>query len=90
MSVGHEDYTQYDWFSEAKVLEATEDYDKALEAYDEALEIDPGFAKAWFYKAQLLAKMGQKEEAIRCARETFKLNPAWEKHIRKFLPDAQL
>jgi tetratricopeptide (TPR) repeat protein len=90
MSVDEDLYTEYDWFGEGKVLEAKGEFEKALKAYGEAIKLNPEFAKAWFYKAKLHAQLGQMDEALRCAKETMKLNPSWEKHIRKFLPDAEL
>lgn len=87
MSVGPEDFTQYDWFGEARSLEATGKFEEALKAYEEAIKIDAEFAKAWFYKAQLHHKLGQVEEAIRCAKEAIRLKPEWANHVRKFLPD---
>lgn len=87
MSVGEEDYTQYDYFAEAKAYEARGDDEKAIEFYTKAIEIDPNFAKAWFYKAQLLAKLGRHEEALKCAREAVRIRADWEKHVKRFIPD---
>jgi len=87
MSVESGDYTEYDWFGEAKIREKAGNSEGALKAYEEAIKLNPSFEKAWFYKAQLHHRLGQKDEAIACAKKTIELKPAWEKHVRKFLPD---
>ncbi len=90
MSIEPENYTEYDWFGEARIREKAGDSEGALRAYEEAVNINPNFEKAWFYKAQLHHQLGQKDEAIACAKKTLELKPAWEKHVRKFLPDVTL
>ena len=79
--------TQYDWFSHARIHETNGDDDKALKAYEEALKIDPEFAKAWFYKAKLHYKHGEKEQAKKCVRRTLELEPDWEKYVKRYMPD---
>ncbi|MFW9887583.1 MAG: tetratricopeptide repeat protein [Candidatus Thorarchaeota archaeon] len=53
MAAAPDEMTQYDWFGQARIYETTDDYESALQAYEKALEPDPDFAKAWFYKAKL-------------------------------------
>ncbi|MCF2136699.1 MAG: tetratricopeptide repeat protein [Candidatus Thorarchaeota archaeon] len=87
MAAEIEERTQYDWFNVARVYEQKGEFDKALEAYEEAIALDAGFAKAWYYKAKLHHQLGQKAKAEECARKVLILAPKWEKHIREFLPD---
>ena len=39
---------------------------EALTCYDRALELKPGYARAWQNKGYLLAKMGNKKGAKEC------------------------
>ncbi|MBD3157251.1 MAG: tetratricopeptide repeat protein [Candidatus Lokiarchaeota archaeon] len=87
MAAEREDFTEYDYYSEAKVLEEKGEDEKALEAYQKAVELDPEYAEAWFYKAKLHHKLGQKKEAIECAKKALEIEPDWEDHVQEFLPD---
>jgi len=88
MSIEPEDYTEYDRFGEARIREIAGDSEGALKAYEEAIKLNPRFEKAWFYKAQLHHKLGQKDEPIVSAKKTLEQKPAWEKHVQKLLPDV--
>jgi tetratricopeptide (TPR) repeat protein len=90
MSIPYESYTEFDWFAEAKSFESKREFDKALMAYDEAIKIDPEFAKAWFYKAILLYKLGKMDKALECAKRAAELKPEWKKHITKDMPNLKL
>jgi len=79
--------TQYDWFSQARVYETTGNLEKALEAYEEALKLDPQYAKAWFYKAKLHHKLGQMDLAKECVKRTLEIKPDWKNHVKKYLPN---
>jgi tetratricopeptide (TPR) repeat protein len=48
-------------------------YDKALKAYDIALQIDPEDADAWFDRGDTLKKMGNLEEAQKCFELAIKM-----------------
>lgn len=87
MAAELDEMTQYDWFSQARIHEATGKDEKALEAYEESLKIDPKFAKAWFYKARLHYKLGQKDLAKECVKRTLDIMPDWESHVKKYMPD---
>ncbi len=90
VSAAEEDYTEYDWFGEARIQETAGNSEGALEAFSESIKLNPNFAKAWYYKALLHYELGQKEEALECAKKALELKPTWEKHIRKNLPDLEL
>ncbi len=87
MAAAPDEMTQYDWFGQARIHEIVDEYDLALLAYEKALDIDPAFAKAWFYKAKLHHQLGQEAEALECGRKVIELKPDWESHVRKFLPE---
>jgi tetratricopeptide (TPR) repeat protein len=79
--------TQYDWFSIARIHETYGDYEEALQAYEESIKLDAGYAKAWFHKAKLHFKLGQKKEAKECSDRVVELKPDWEKYVKKYMPD---
>ncbi|MHA2140171.1 MAG: tetratricopeptide repeat protein [Candidatus Thorarchaeota archaeon] len=87
MAAAPEEMTQYDWFAQARIHEIADEYDSAFQAYRNALEIDPKFAKAWYYKAKLHQQLGQESDAVICGKKVLELKPEWEHHVRKFLPD---
>ena len=43
-----------------------EKFDDALSSYEKAIEVSPGYADAWYNKAELLKHKGQDEEAETC------------------------
>ena len=79
--------TQYDWFSIARIHETNGDYEDALKAFEESIKLDSNYAKAWFHKAKLHYKLGQKKEAKECAQKVVELEPDWEKYVKKYMPD---
>jgi tetratricopeptide (TPR) repeat protein len=87
MAAELDEMTQYDWFAHARSYETKGDDNKALEAYEESLKIDQEYAKAWFYKARLHYRLGQKKLAKECAKRTIAIKPDWEKHVKKYMPD---
>jgi len=86
MSADPENMTQYDWFSQARIYETMGNDEKALEAYEESVKIDPHYAKAWFYKAKLHYKLKQMDFARDCVNHVLELEPDWESYIKKYLP----
>ncbi len=90
LAAAKEDYTEYDWFGEARIRETEGNSEGALEAFSESIKLNPNFAKAWYYKALLHYELGQKDEALECAKKALELKPTWEKHIRKNLPELEL
>ena len=87
MAAELDEMTQYDWFSHARMYETTGELKKAVEAYEEALKIDPKYAKAWFYKAKLHYKLGERDQARECVKRTLEIMPEWEKHVKKYMPE---
>ena len=43
-----------------------ERYDDAISSYEKAIEVSPGYADAWYNKAELLKHKGQDVEAETC------------------------
>jgi len=48
---------------------------EALESYDKALELEPGYGSAWFNKGKALFRLGQKKKALECFRNATKYSP---------------
>ena len=86
MSANPEDMTQYDWFSHARIHETTGNDEKALEAYEKSVRLDPHYAKAWFYKAKLHYKLKQMDQARGCVKHVLELEPEWKNYIKKYMP----
>ncbi len=58
-----------------------------MKAYEESIKLDPNYAKAWFYKAKLHYRLGQKDHAKKCISRVLELKPEWEKYVKKYLPN---
>ncbi|MDF1540125.1 MAG: tetratricopeptide repeat protein [Candidatus Thorarchaeota archaeon] len=85
MSADREDFTEFDWFGEGRIRETAGNIEGAIEAFGEAVKLNPNFGKAWYYKALLHFQLGQKEDAIACAKRAMDIKPSWEKYLRKNL-----
>lgn len=75
--------TAYEWFLLAQQLEDEwggapadlEGFVRARQAYETALELDPGFAAAWTNLGGLLAEVGELDEAAECFEEALRHDP---------------
>jgi tetratricopeptide (TPR) repeat protein len=69
---------KYPLFAEAYTLlgdcqDCLNKREDAITSYDKALQIDPGYAEAWFNKGMVLKKMGQSKEATQCIEKSINL-----------------
>ncbi|TXT56070.1 MAG: hypothetical protein BAJATHORv1_30454 [Candidatus Thorarchaeota archaeon] len=80
--------TQYDHYRIAKTHEKQGRFDEALQSYAKAIHMDEDYAYAWYYKGLLHQKLGQNQEAVRCAERALKLEPKWEKHVQKIIEEC--
>ena len=55
-----------EWVRKGDIHDYHHDYEKAIISYDNALQIDPDYADAWFSKAITLNKIQKHSEATRC------------------------
>ncbi len=55
-----------EWVEQGNILDTRGQYEKAITAYDNALQIDPEDADAIFNKGETLVKLGQVPEAMKC------------------------
>jgi len=51
--------------------------DDAVEAYRQALRLDPKFAEAWYNLGITYRKLNRQDEAIEAYRQTLRLDPEW-------------
>jgi tetratricopeptide (TPR) repeat protein len=84
-----EEMTRFDFYRMAKSHEAKGEYEKALEAFAKAIDIADDYAHAWYYKGQLHYKLGQYQDAIKCAKRAVELEPSWQTQIIRMLRDAE-
>ena len=53
-------------------------YVEAISIFDEAIEIDPQYARAWVYKGSALDELGKHEEAIKAYDKAIEIDPQYE------------
>ncbi len=85
MAAEPDQMTEYDWFGKARSCETRGDLEEAIKAYEKAIDINPDFAKAWYYKAKLHLRLDQKDKAIECAKKALELKPSWEKFVKDII-----
>ena len=56
-------------------------YEKAIDAYNKAIEIDPQNSEAWYRKCFVLAKLGNHDEAVDAFYKAIEINP---KYLEEF------
>jgi tetratricopeptide (TPR) repeat protein len=61
------------WVKDGDLLESEGQFEKAIAAYDHALQIDPSDADAWFNKGIALKKMGKISESTTCVETAINL-----------------
>lgn len=64
-------------FNRAQEAHAKKDYERALELYEEALQLRPDFPEAEFQKAGALASLKRTAEAEKSYRRAILLRPTW-------------
>ena len=54
-------------------------HDEAIQAYDKAIQLDPKFARAWYYKGSSLSNLDRYDKAMEAYDKAIELDPkyAW-------------
>src|SRR5260370_398700 len=67
--------SQKDWLKEGHAFRDRKQYQKAIEAYEEAIRLDPKDALAYHNKGNALNNLGRYEKALEAYEEAIKLDP---------------
>jgi tetratricopeptide (TPR) repeat protein len=62
-------------YNEAKSLDEQQRYKEAIDVYDQAIKLDPEFAKAWIGKGLDLNMLNNYDDAIDCLNKAIELDP---------------
>ncbi len=63
------------WLKKGYSFKRKNEYEKAIECYEKALEIDPKYADAWGAKGWALYEMKRSDEAIPCYERAIRIKP---------------
>jgi tetratricopeptide (TPR) repeat protein len=63
------------WLEEAETHYDLERYGEALAALEEAIKLDPGYARAWYNKSLALHVLARYEEALAACEQLIRLEP---------------
>ena len=68
--------TAEEWYNKGFDLDQIQyRYDEAIQAYDEAIRLDPRYAKPWNNKGRSLEEQGKYDEAVEAYDEAIRLDP---------------
>jgi tetratricopeptide (TPR) repeat protein len=62
-------------YNKGNTLALEKNYQEAIKAYDEAIQLDPKFASAWYNKAVALDDLGDHQQAIKAYNKAIELDP---------------
>ena len=68
--------TAEDWFRKGAALGGQGKYNDAINAYDEAIKLNPNNTAAWINKGNALCMQDKYDEAIKCYDEVIGLDPS--------------
>ena len=78
-----DDFMAKEYTNIGLILEQRSKYEEALKLYDDALNVYPDFAEAWYNKGLAYEKLGNWDKAKKCYDEVIKLIPANREAIKK-------
>jgi len=53
------------WYNKGAAFASLGEYDEAIKAFEEAIRLDPKFARAWYDKGDALLSQNKYDEAIK-------------------------
>jgi tetratricopeptide (TPR) repeat protein len=69
--------TKEQWLAEAHRLLGNMDYQEALNAYEQAILLDPSYARAYNDKGVALSRLGRYQEALNAFEQAIRLDPSY-------------
>ncbi len=63
------------WYLNARKLEEAQQYDRAIIAYEKAINFQPDYYEAWHSRSRLLTQIEKFEEALRSLEKAIELKP---------------
>jgi tetratricopeptide (TPR) repeat protein len=69
------DSSPAEWLKKGNDLRANSQYQEALDAYNQALSLDPNYGEAWNNKGNVLYDLGRYEEALEAINKSLSINP---------------
>jgi tetratricopeptide (TPR) repeat protein len=63
------------YFELGNVYDGLSKYKKAIESFNKAIKIEPGYADAWFNKGVALGKLGRYDEALKAFNKAIEIKP---------------
>ena len=67
-------YIPFEWIKNGWAFDDKQEYDKAIECYDKAIELNPEYEYAWLSKGNVLRKLQNYEESLACYDRAIELN----------------
>ncbi|WP_336328309.1 tetratricopeptide repeat protein [Halovenus sp. HT40] len=71
------------YFSEAVDAAENGEHEKAIQLYNDALEINSSFVRAWANKGLTHQNLGQVDEALDCFDEALEIRPNWSQVLKQ-------
>lgn len=64
-----------DWINRGNTLYSQNNYDEAIQAFDEAIKLNPNSAIAWSNKANVLISLNRSDESLQASQKAIELDP---------------
>lgn len=65
------------YYSQGVARLSNDDYERALPLFQQAAELDPNYAEAWYQAGFSAGILGKHEDALKASQEAAKLRPEW-------------
>ncbi len=69
-------------YSQGLGILSRDDYARAVQYFEKAVEIDPGYAESWYQAGFCYGMLGRHADALKASRQAARLRPEWaETHV---------